>query len=70
MSEAPKKIWRVEQHGYASAPDVLYIRADLVDGLGKALEGLLSCPDDPLEIMEKVIAAKKALAALKAIEEE
>ena len=73
--KAPKKIWVWD---YATdqmvnenpdSTDVAYIRGDLVDGLVEALEGLLSCPDDPVEIMEKVIAAKKAIAALKAIEE-
>jgi hypothetical protein len=44
--------------------DIAYIRADLLDGLVEALEGLLSCQDDPVEIMEKVITAKTALKAL------
>ena len=62
MNEAPKKIWRVEQNGYASGPDVLYIRADLVDGLVEAIHVLLNEAHPDLESI--------ALAALKALEEE
>ena len=66
---APKKIWRVEQNGYASGPDVLYIRADLVDGLVEALETCLMyggmTGDD--WVSNK---AENALDALKALEEE
>ena len=78
MTEAPKQIWAEHEYREWSfkpsdfedgTETTQYIRADLVDGLVEALEGLLSCPDDPVEIMEKVIAAKKALAALKALEE-
>jgi len=60
--DAPKKIWRVEQNGYASGPDVPYIRADLVDGLVEALEELCYLK----EATPKII---KARAALKALEE-
>jgi hypothetical protein len=68
MNEAPKKIWRVEQNGYASGPDVLYIRADLVDGLIEALEQLLDdMGDSGLSVCPA--AKEQARAALKALEE-
>ena len=66
---APKKIWRVEQNGYASGPDVLYIRADLVDGLVKALEMCVKHLDADGNLWSKEEQAM-ALAALKALEEE
>ena len=68
MSEAPKKIWVWD---YAAdqmvnenpdSTDVLYIRADLVDGLVEALEGLQEWVNGT--------AYDKARAALKALEEE
>jgi len=61
MNEAPKKIWRVEQNGYASAPDVLYIRADLVDGLVEALEKGDYKPYCDCEECKKVNEMLKAL---------
>ena len=64
MNEAPKKIWRIEQNGYASGPDVPYIRADLVDGLVEALE-------HTAQLLEALGGtALMAKAALKALEEE
>jgi len=67
MSEAPKKIWVWD---YAAdqmvnenpdSTDVLYIRADLVDGLVEALEGLQEWVNGT--------AYDKARAALKNLEE-
>jgi hypothetical protein len=68
MSEAPKKIWRVEQNGYASGPDVPYIRADLVDGLVEALEKLAKLGNG--DQYGNSIGNEIARAALKALEEE
>jgi hypothetical protein len=68
MTEAPKKIWVWD---YAAdqmvnenpdSTDVAYIRADLVDGLVFALEGLQEWVNGT--------AYDKARAALKALEEE
>ena len=67
MSEAPKKIWydlysfeggleKLSQH------DTQYIRADLVDGLVKALERWFSSLSDWDQLEDEV---KAALAALK-----
>jgi len=71
MNEAPKKIWRVEQNGYASGPDVLYIRADLVDGLVEALEEALELAKVWTNQRIFIQAVKpKIEAALKALEEE
>ena len=66
--DAPKKIWRVEQNGYASGPDVPYIRADLVDGLVDALEMCVKHLDADGNLWSKEEQAM-ALAALKAMEE-
>ena len=73
MSKAPKKIWAdgemVGKSGFASCFDepmggeyTEYIRADLVDGLVEALEGLQEWVNGT--------AYDKARAALKALEEE
>ena len=67
MNEAPKKIWVWD---YAAdqmvnenpdSTDVAYIRADLVEGLVKALEGLQEWVNGT--------AYDKARAALKALED-
>jgi hypothetical protein len=69
VSEAPKKIWRVEQNGYASGPDVLYIRADLVDGLVEVVEAFTNGKFDSDEFDAQIEMMEDALAALKALEE-
>jgi len=69
MNEAPKKIWvdgdaNVWTASHPEAKDVIYIRADLVDGLVEALEKIAGgwvCVDE---------AGLTARAALKALEEE
>ena len=66
MSEAPKKIWRVEQNGYASGPDVLYIRADLVDALVEALNHWKNAKT----LASMHLEMENFEAALKALEEE
>jgi len=67
MNEAPKKIWYSFEYekriiAGANEEDTQYIRADLVDALVEALEGLQEWVNGT--------AYDKARAALKAMEEE
>ncbi len=75
MSEAPKKIWydlysfeggleKLSQH------DTQYIRADLVDGLVKSLEEVLSSWEDGYRTSEDQSTYQEAQAALAALKEE
>jgi len=71
MNKAPKKIWMAtddafDEYTHQFDDDVAYIRADLVDGLVKALEEWADSKNAEAEY----IAMDKARAALKALEEE
>jgi len=73
MSEDPKRIWVDHtilcEFDMELCPesDVKYVRADLVDGLVKAVEKVLRISDRNHDAW---YAARAAIAALKALEEE
>jgi hypothetical protein len=73
MNEDPKRIWVDNtilcEFDMELCPesDVEYIRADLVDGLVEALEGLLAY-SGIIEERDSNCATNKARAALKALE--
>jgi len=73
MNAAPKKIWMsTDAHAWAMEDDIFnvpYIRADLVDGLVKALEMCVKHLDADGNLWSKEEQAM-AIAALKALEEE
>ncbi len=75
MNEAPKKIWvwdyAADQmvNENSDSTDVPYIRADLVDGLVKALEMCVKHLDADGNLWSKEEQAM-ALAALKALEKD
>jgi hypothetical protein len=76
MNEAPKKIlvwdYAADQmvNENPDSTDVAYIRADLVDGLVQALEGMLQAYGQFDESYGGHNHAIKAQTALKALEEE
>lgn len=74
MNEAPKILWYDDQECAAgpvqfNSDEVKYIRADLVDGLVKALEMCVKHLDADGNLWSKEEQAM-AIAALKALEEE
>ena len=83
MNEAPKKIWYSFEYekriiAGANEEDTPYIRADLVDGLVRELEKLITLHDqrafygtnDTYMALKYTALADPARAALKALEEE
>ena len=81
MNEAPKKIWYSFEYekriiAGANEEDTPYIRADLVDGLVKGLEGMMEVNKElTFSLFMRGVSVgdsrvDQARAALKALEEE